>query len=90
MLVGTERHLHADDIAAEAVDAAKHEGLATVVALLTRAGAAGGVQVTADVTVVRGSAMEVTVEVASLRASFVSGKYFGRNVILADRLAFRL
>lgn len=80
MLVGTERHLHADDIAAETVNAAKHEGLATVVALLTTAGAAGGVQAMTDVTVVRGSAVEVTVEVASLHASFISDKYCGRSI----------
>jgi hypothetical protein len=46
VLVGTERHLHAEDMAAETVNAARPEGLDTVAALF--AGMAGGVQVMVD------------------------------------------
>lgn len=48
VLVGTERHLHADDMAAATVYAARPEGLATVATLLTAT--AGGVQLTSAVT----------------------------------------
>jgi hypothetical protein len=45
VLVGIERHLHAEDIAAETVNAARPAGLDSVAALLPKTGTAGGVQI---------------------------------------------
>lgn len=65
VLVGTERHLHAEDIAAATVYAARHEGLATVAALFL-AGIVGFAQKIVDVAVSTGSIVDVTVEVVTL------------------------
>jgi hypothetical protein len=58
VLVGTERHLHAVEIADDTVKAAKQAGLDTVAALLLT-GTAGAVHVTADVMVIVGVAVIV-------------------------------
>lgn len=67
MLVGTERHLHAVDIAAETVKAEKHLGLDTVAALFLLFDP-GSLHVRADVTVSAGKAVtvDVVVKVVSL------------------------
>jgi hypothetical protein len=63
VLVGTERHLHAEDMAVETVKAARPAGLASVAALLL---SSGGRQVrTDDVTVVVATGF-VTIEVDTL------------------------
>lgn len=66
VLVGTERHLHAEDMAADTVNAERPAGLATVAALLLKTGTAGGVQVRTEVIVVVGAEADVTVEVVAL------------------------
>lgn len=68
VLVGTDRHLHAEEMADETVKASKHPGLDTVAALFST-GAEGRVHVSADVTVDRGVLVDVTVMVVSLRGS---------------------
>jgi hypothetical protein len=65
VLVGTERHLHAVEIADDTVKAARQPGLDTVAALLL-AGTAGAVHVTASVIVDVGVAVIVTGVVATL------------------------
>jgi hypothetical protein len=63
VLVGTERHLHAEDMAVETVKAARPAGLASVAALLL---SSGGRQVSTDeVTVVVATGF-VTIDVDTL------------------------
>jgi hypothetical protein len=69
VLVGTERHLHAEEIAAETVNAARHAGLDTVAALLLT-GIGGGIHCTVEVTVEAAGRVDVTVEVVTLRVWF--------------------
>jgi hypothetical protein len=71
VLVGTDRHWQAEEMADETVKAARQLGLDMVAALLT--GAEGGVHVSADVTVDKGVLVDVTIVVVSLRA-FVSAR----------------
>jgi len=79
VLVGTERHLQAEDIAAKAVNAARPEGLGTVAALF--AGIAGGVQVRADVTVDVGGESPVNcVKVEVIILSVICGQWSGLQV----------
>jgi len=67
VVVGTDRHLHAEEMADETVKASKHPGL-DIVAALFLAGAEGRVHVSADVTIDIGVLVDVTVVVVSLRA----------------------
>ena len=67
VLVGTERHLQAVEIADETVKAARHPGFDTVAALFFWPRFPGAVHVTGSVTVTgSGVTVAVTVVVASL------------------------
>jgi hypothetical protein len=90
VLVGTERHLHAEDMAAETVNAARPEGLDTVAALF--AGMAGGVQVRADVMVDTGGESPVNcVKVEVIVLSVACGQRFSLQVhFLLFELTFAL
>jgi hypothetical protein len=66
VLVGTERHLRAEEIAAETVYAAGHAGLDPVAALLLT-GVGGGIHCTVEVTVEAAGRVDVTVEVVTRR-----------------------
>jgi hypothetical protein len=66
VLVGIERHLHAEEIAAETVNAARHAGLDTAAALLLT-GIGGGIHCAIEVTVEIAGGVEVMVEVVILR-----------------------
>jgi hypothetical protein len=68
VLVGIDRHWQAEEMADETVKAARHPGLDTLAALFL-SGAGGGVHVSADVMVVTGVLVDVTVVINSLRAS---------------------
>ena len=69
MLVGTERHLHAEDMAAATVYAARPAGLDTVTAFFL-AGIEGFAQKIVDVIVVRGASVDVTAEVVILSVEY--------------------
>jgi len=71
VLVGTDRHWQAEDMADETVKAARQLGLDTV-ATRFLIGAEGGVHVSADVTVDIGVLVDVTIVVVSLRASVLA------------------
>ena len=72
LLVGIERHWHAEDMADETVKAERHAGFATVAALF-RAGSAGGTDVSADVTIVVGELVIVSVVVWYVCVSISAG-----------------